>query len=108
MQSNKMEHTVPVPIATQLSVPLHWVHLVSDLVLGRFRVGVVSTLPVKGVPLLLGNNIAGGNVTPVLEVVDNPEIKTADDKLVQAFSHVFPACVNEGTISQAGRCGGIV
>ena len=36
-------------------VPLHWVHLVSDLV-----------------TLLLGNDIAGGNITPVLEVVDNP------------------------------------
>ena len=54
---------------------------------------VVSTLPVKGVPLLLGNNIAGGNVTPVLEVVDNTEIKTADEKLVQAFPHGYPAGV---------------
>ena len=37
-------------------VPLHWDHLVSDLGAGRFRVGVVSTLPVSGVPLLLGND----------------------------------------------------
>jgi hypothetical protein len=66
---------------------------VSALVSGRFRVGIVSTLPVKEVPLLLGNDVAGGNVTPVLEVVDNTEIKTADDKLVQAFPHVFPAYV---------------
>jgi hypothetical protein len=33
--------------------------------------------------LLLGNDIAGGNVTPVLEVVDNSEIRTTDEKLVQ-------------------------
>ncbi|CDQ81315.1 unnamed protein product [Oncorhynchus mykiss] len=76
-------------------LPLHWVHLGSDLVSGCLYVGVVSTLPVKVVTLLLWNDIAGGNVTPVLEVVENPEIKTVDDKLVQAFP-------------QAGRCGGHV
>jgi hypothetical protein len=79
---------------------------VSDLVSGHFHVGVVSTLPVKGVTLLLGNNIAGGNITPVLEVVDNPEIKTTDDKLVQAFPHVFLACVL--TRAQSHKLGDVV
>ena len=78
--------------AKTIPVPLHWVHLQSDLVSGRFRVGVVSKLPVKGVTLLLGNDIAGGNVTPVLEVTDSPESTPADDRLVQDFPHVFPAC----------------
>ena len=54
---------------------------------------MVSTLPVKGVILVLGNDIAVGKVTRVLEVIDNPKIKTADYKLVQAFPHVFCACV---------------
>ena len=58
-------HVILQGIETKnVPVPLHWVHLVSDLVSGHFRVGVVSTL-------LLRNDIAGGNVTPVLEVVDN-------------------------------------
>ena len=65
----------------------------SDLVSGRFCVGVVSKLPVKGVILLLGNDIAGGNVTPVLEVSDNTESTPADKKLVQDFPYVYPACV---------------
>jgi len=79
---------------------------VSDLVSGRFRVGVVSKLPVKGVTLLLGNDIAGGNFIPVLEVADNPESTPADDKLVQKFPHVFPACVL--TSAQSRKLGDVV
>lgn len=89
-----------------VSVPLHWVNLKSDLVAGRFRVGVVSTLPVKGVTLLLGNDIAGGVVTPMLEVVGSPESTSTDNDLVEAFPHVFPACVL--TRAQSRRMGDMV
>ena len=78
----------------------------SDLVSGRFRVGVVSKLPVKGVTLLLGNDIAGGSVTPVLEVSENPESTPADEKLVQDFPYVFPACVL--TRAQSRKLGDVV
>ena len=50
-------------------VPLHWVHLESALVTGFFRVGVQPALPVTGVTFILGNEIAGGKVLPVLEVL---------------------------------------
>lgn len=76
-----------------LPLPLHWVHLTSDLVSGHFRVGVMDTLPVKGVTLLLGNDIAGGKVTPLLEVLDKPNLNSEDEDLSKNFPNVFSACV---------------
>ena len=40
-----------------LTVPLHKVDLVSDLVTGSVVVGTRPTLPIKGVSLLLGNDL---------------------------------------------------
>ena len=43
-------------------VPLHEVYLNSDLVKGKVTVGVMPDLPVKGVSLILGNDLAGSMV----------------------------------------------
>jgi hypothetical protein len=45
-----------------IDVPLHRIFLKSDLITGPVIVGVRPTLPVQGVSLLLGNNLAGGKV----------------------------------------------
>ena len=45
-----------------IEVPLHKIHLKSDLVTGSVTVGVRPTLPIQGVALLLGNDLAGGKV----------------------------------------------
>ncbi len=47
-----------------VNIPLHRVRFVSDLVSGSTVVGVASSLPMKGVSLLLGNDLAGGKVIP--------------------------------------------
>ena len=50
-----------------ISVPLHHVHrinLKTDLISGTVLVGVKPELPVKGVSMLLGNDLAGGKVLP--------------------------------------------
>uniref|UniRef100_A0AAQ4R8V1 CCHC-type domain-containing protein n=1 Tax=Gasterosteus aculeatus aculeatus TaxID=481459 RepID=A0AAQ4R8V1_GASAC len=73
-----------------ISVPLHWVYLSSSIVSGRVRVGVVPRLPVDGVSFLLGNDIAGGRVVPVPEVVDNPDPAYTGTETDRS---VFPACV---------------
>ena len=44
------------------SVPLYKVNLRSDVVSGEVIVGVVSSLPMKGISFLLGNDVAGGRV----------------------------------------------
>ena len=72
-----------------VSVPLHRVHLQCSLVAGVFRVGVRPSLPVKGVTFILGNNIAGGQVVPVLEVLEHPDTLQSD-VLEQEYPGVFP------------------
>ena len=42
-----------------MSVPLHGVYLKCDLVTGPVIVGIRPSLPVQGVSLILGNDLAG-------------------------------------------------
>ncbi|KAI2644621.1 Retrovirus-related Pol polyprotein [Labeo rohita] len=53
------------------SVPLHQVHLKSDLVNGLVHLGVCEQLTFDGVGLILGNDLAGGRVFPRPIVVNN-------------------------------------
>lgn len=87
-------------------VPLHTVHLTSDLVSGYFRIGVQSELPVHGVDLIMGNDLAGGKVVPVLEVLDKPDAQLSADVLGTTFPDAFPACAI--TRAQSRRLGTMV
>ncbi|XP_067281212.1 uncharacterized protein [Pseudorasbora parva] len=83
---------------TFLKVPLHRVHLASDLVTGDVIVGVRSSLPVPGVAFILGNDLAQGNVwgtfkpVPSTVVVSTPVSAEIPDECGQKFPHVFPSC----------------
>ena len=68
--------------------------------------GVQPALPVPGVTFILGNDIAGGKVLPVLEVLDIPEISSMSDRLAKEFPGVFPACVV--TRAQSRRFGDMI
>ena len=61
-----------------MSVPLHRVNLKCNLFTGPVDVGVVPSLPMKGVGFLLGTDVAGGKVSasPIVsgEPVDEPGI----------------------------------
>ena len=46
-----------------VSVPLHNINFECDLVVGPVTIGVRPQLPVKGVALMLGNDLAGSKVT---------------------------------------------
>ncbi|KAF7706561.1 hypothetical protein HF521_019815, partial [Silurus meridionalis] len=73
-----------------VKVPLHRVHLQCELCTGFVRVAVRPSLPVTGVDFILGNDLAGGKVMPVLEVVDKPDIFCQSGDVTN--SDVFPAC----------------
>ncbi len=72
-----------------IKVPLHTVFLTSDLVSGLVKVGVRSRLPVEGVSLILGNDLAGGKVFPHPIVTNTP---VCDVELGSQFPSTFSAC----------------
>ena len=74
-------------------VPLHVVHIETDLVCGNFVVGVVPSLPVWGVTLLLGNDLAGDRVVLEPVVCKSPVEEESTERLEKELSHVFPSCV---------------
>ena len=76
-----------------MDVPLHRVNLKSDLVKGVVNVGVRESLPIEGISLLLGNDLAGDKVTVEPQVVDIPITEKNTAKLEEEFPDIFPACV---------------
>ena len=76
-----------------MRVPLHQIHLQSDLVSGPVVVAVRPSLPVKGVSLILGNDLAGGKVQPDLQVISNTEQILCSRPTTDGVSDTFPACV---------------
>ncbi len=76
-----------------VKVPLHQVHLQSELCTGFVKVGVRDCLPVNGVEFILGNDLAGGKVFPMLEVFDKPVLSDHTDELSEMYPETFPACV---------------
>ena len=74
-----------------VTVPLHMVHVQTDLVPGWFKVVVRPALPVPSVVSIMGNDAAGGKVRLVLEVLNQPQYSTTPRCLNQSplcFLHV--------------------
>lgn len=72
------------------SVPLHKVHLKSELVNRVVRLGVRSQLPIVGVGLILGNDLAGEKVFPRPIVTSKDNINDLSN--LSQSSNMFPAC----------------
>uniref|UniRef100_A0A3P9C6A9 Gypsy retrotransposon integrase-like protein 1 n=1 Tax=Maylandia zebra TaxID=106582 RepID=A0A3P9C6A9_9CICH len=77
-----------------LRVPLHNVFLQSPLVSGSVPVGVRDQLPVPGVAMILGNDLANGKVfsTPRVVEIPVPDISLPNPVAEEHSSSVFPAC----------------
>lgn len=73
----------------QIDVPLHRIYLKSDLITGSVVVGVRPSLPVDGVTMLLGNDLARNKVVVEPIVTYNPEV-TPD---FSEDTELYPACV---------------
>ncbi|XP_071060120.1 uncharacterized protein [Pseudochaenichthys georgianus] len=78
---------------TLVAAPLHNVYIHSSLVKGFFKVPVLPALPIKGVDFILSNDLAGGKVKPVPEVIDSPDLSLDAEKSAEVPPEIFPACV---------------
>lgn len=74
-----------------ISVPLYTINLMSDLVTGLVQLGVCKKSPVNNVSLILGNDLAGGNVFPSPIVISKP-VRCKSSDLSGKFLLAFPAC----------------
>ena len=54
--------------------------------------GLCPTLPMAGVSLILGNDLAGEKVMPELLVISHPMIVKEADNDSETNAHVFPSC----------------
>ena len=76
-----------------IPVPLHYVHICSSLINGFFKVAVRPALPINGVDIIVGNDLAGGKVMPVPEVLDSPDLNLESMSITQPLPEIVPACV---------------
>lgn len=73
--------------------PVHCVHVESNLITCFFPVAVCPELPIKGIDFSMGNDVAGGKVTPTLEVLYTP-LRVDDGKISQTELELYPACAS--------------
>ena len=71
------------------SAPLHVVNLKTDLVSGTVMVGIRSSLPVQGVSLILGNDLAREKVMVNLCMSPNPQLSTGPEEIELDVPGIF-------------------
>lgn len=78
---------------TKMFVPLHKVVLYSHLIQGEVELGVRPALPVEGISVILGNNLARervwSDVSSPLIVTSKPVSSGDTDESMQSLSDVF-------------------
>ena len=76
-----------------LEVPLHEVNIKSSLINGNIVIGMRPSLPVEGISLILGNDLAGEKVMVDPRVVEKPRDNEKMERLAEKFPGIFPASV---------------
>ena len=76
-----------------LEVPLHEVNIKSSLINGNIVIGMRPSLPVEGISLILGNDLAGEKVMVDPRVVEKPRNDEKTERLAEKFPGIFPASV---------------
>ena len=76
-----------------LEVPLYEVNIKSSLINGNIVIGMRPSLPVEGISLILGNDLAGEKVMVDPRVVEKPRDDEKTERLAEKFPGIFPASV---------------
>ena len=83
-----------------VTVPLHQVNLKSDLVSGTVTVGARPSLPIEGVHLILGNDLAGDKVVVNPVMTEKPEVTTTIDPIEDEIPDLYPSCAVTRAMAQ--------
>ena len=83
-----------------VTVPLHQVNLKSDLVSGPVTVGARPSLPIEGVHLILGNELAGDKVVVNPVMTEKPEVTTTIDPIEDEIPDLYPYCAVTRAMAQ--------
>ena len=76
-----------------LEVSLHEVNIKSSLINGNIVIGMRPYLPVEGISLILGNDLAGEKVMVDPRVVKKPRGDEKTERLAEKYPGIFPASV---------------
>lgn len=76
-----------------VSVQLHRISLDSNIVCGPIVIGVVDSLPMKGISMLLGNDLARERVVPHPRVVEKLSVLEETEKIEETHPGTFPSCL---------------
>ena len=111
-ESNTGKDVVCKGAVCKFDIPLHKVWLDCGYVTGEVTVGVKDTLPIDGVDMLMGNDLAGGKVIPNLQMVENPvqEILESNSPvtvpnltpLEDMVPEVYPVCAVTRAMARRG------
>ena len=74
-------------------IEVHEVNIKSNLINGNIVIGMRPSLPVEGISLILGNDIAGEIVMVDPRVVEKRRDDEKTERLAEKFPGIFPACV---------------
>ena len=80
--------------------PLYDIELKSQIVSGLVTVAVVDRLPVRGISLLLGNDLAGDRVLPSPVVNEVPVVNSVTENLKEEIPGVVPSDVTSAKTQQ--------
>ena len=78
-----------------VEVPLHEVNIKSSLINGNMVIGMRPSLPVEGISLILGNDLAGEKVMVDPRVVEKPR----DDEKRERLAEKFPGIITASVVS---------
>ena len=82
-----------------IKVPLHLIELSSDIIIGTVSVGLRPSLPVKGISMILGNDLAGERVVGNPQVSDAPCLTTQKEP----SAHLYPSCAVTRAMAKAAE-----
>ena len=80
----------------RVDVPLHRIYLKSDLITGPVVVGVRHNLPVEGVSMLLGNDLAKNKVVAEPIVTNNPDVVLDSNDDIDLYPCTCIMCCYQG------------